>query len=89
MFRSPAGLGPTLLARCLICAAVVAFAGFALGGAQTARAADGPEAAPPGIVIEPPVQRPGASPEEEDEDGPPLPGGPGCPVNKRPLELLV
>ncbi len=58
-----------------------------LAAFSPARADDGEEAAsPPGILVDPPTQSPD---DEEEDEVPRQPGGPGCPINQRPLELLV
>ena len=45
-----------------------------------------PDVVPPGTIIEPEPQKPGMNDEDDEDEGP---DGPGCPVNQRPLELLV
>lgn len=68
----------------------LAAATLAIWAAPVAAAEDGQEeASPPGILVEPPRQAPGGRDDEDAEDAPRQPGGPGCPVNDQPLELLV
>lgn len=68
-----------------------ALAAIALLQAAPARADEGQdEASPPGILVDPPQKTPGGPQDDEEGDETPgPPGGLGCPVNKRPLELLV